>query len=95
MTKLTKEVLEKGYRYFDWNVDSDDAGSAKTKEQVYKNVTSGLSKQKENVVLMHDFSGNNKTLEALSSIIEYGKSHGYHFGKITPETPMIRHHINN
>ena len=27
--------------YFDWNVDSDDAGHAKTSEKVYQNVTNG------------------------------------------------------
>lgn len=32
MTSLSYEVLNQGYRYFDWNVSSGDAGAAKTKD---------------------------------------------------------------
>ncbi len=92
MTKLTKRVEKEGYKYYDWNVDSDDAGSAKNKKQVYNNVTKGLKKGRSNVVLMHDFGGNKKTLEALKSIIKYGKKNGYTFEKITAESDLIVHH---
>ena len=54
MTTLTKDVLSKGYHYFDWNIDSDDAGSAKSSSAVYNNVVRNLSKNKANIVLMHD-----------------------------------------
>ena len=30
MTELSNLVLNQGYRYFDWNVDSGDAGNADT-----------------------------------------------------------------
>ncbi len=95
MTRLTKLVVDKGYRYFDWNVSSGDAGDVKTKEAVYQNVTKGLSKNRANVVLMHDFSGNTKTLNALADIIDYGKANGYTFDRITPATAMVTHRVNN
>lgn len=95
MTKLTKEVVNKGYKYFDWNVSSGDAGGAKNKDQVYNNVTKNLVKNRNNVVLMHDFSGNTKTLNALTAIIKYGKQHGYTFKAITKDTPMVTHNVNN
>ena len=95
MTLLTNEVLVNGYRYFDWNVDSDDAGSARNSKDVYKNVIKGLSKERANVVLMHDFSGNNKTVEALPYIIEYGLENGYTFERITETTPMVTHRVFN
>ncbi len=95
MTKLTKEVVKRGYKYFDWNVSSGDAGGAKNKDQVYRNVTKNLVANRSNVVLMHDFSGNTKTLNALTAIIKYGKQHGYTFKAITKDTPMVTHHINN
>ena len=95
MTEVTARVLQEGFRYFDWNVDSDDAGHAKTKEDVYSNVTSKLKKYRENVVLMHDFSGNKKTLNALADIIDYGIQNGYVFRNITEDTPMVKHGINN
>ena len=95
MTALTHEVVNRGFTYFDWNVDSDDAGSAKTSDDVYRNVTNGLKKTRANVVLMHDFSGNNKTLNALDRIIDYGIDNGYTFKVITKDTPMVTHKPNN
>lgn len=95
MTRLCREVLSKGFKYFDWNVSSGDAGDVKTSEGVYNNVTKGLSKSRANVVLMHDFSGNTKTLNALASIIDYGINNGYTFKNITANTPMVTHRPNN
>lgn len=95
MTRLTKEVVRSGYRYFDWNVTSGDAGGNLTVQQIYDNVTKSLSKSRMNVVLMHDFSGNYNTLNALDLIIDYGIENGYTFCAITENTPMITHKVNN
>lgn len=95
MTKLTKEVKEKGFIYYDWNVSSGDAGGAKNKDQVYNNVVKGLKRNRNNIVLMHDFASNNKTLNALTDIIQYGKKNGYTFQNITQKTPEIHHAVNN
>lgn len=95
MTTLAYEMVSRGYTYFDWNVDSDDAGSAKSSADVYRNVTNRLSKDKANVVLMHDFSNNTKTIEALESIIDYGLQNGYTFEPITEQTQMVTHSTNN
>ena len=54
-----------------------------------------LRKNRANVVLMHDFSGNTKTLNALQDIINYGINNGYTFEKITPNTTMVTHRVNN
>ena len=95
MTRLTKLVEAKGYKYYDWNIESGDCGGAKTKEDVYNNVIKYLSKKRANVVLMHDFSSNNKTINALNDIINYGKNNGYTFEAINDETPTIHHRVNN
>lgn len=94
MTTLANEVGNRGYIYFDWNVSSGDAGGAYTQEEVYNSVINNLN-DKTNIVLMHDFESNYKTLNALRDIIIYGKNHGYTFAKITEATPKIRHGINN
>ena len=52
MTELTKEVVEKGYHYFDWNVSSGDAGGAKNSNDVYKNVINGLRPNRNNIILL-------------------------------------------
>ena len=93
MSALTGMVLDKGYRYFDWNVDSNDAGGANSSSQVYNNVVNALSHNRSNVVLMHDIKS--QTRDALRDIIEYGKREGYLFGKLENDTYMIRHSVNN
>lgn len=95
MKTLTTEVINKGYHYFDWNVSSGDAGAAKTSSDVYQNVTQNLRKSRANIVLMHDFESNYKTLNALSDIIDYGKANGYEFLAIDMSTAMVRHSVNN
>ncbi len=95
MTRLVKRVLDEGYRYFDWNVSSGDAGGTSTSEGVYQNVTGSLKHNRSNVVLMHDFSGNTKTLNALKDIINYCKRNGFVIDKITTSTPMITHRVAN
>ena len=93
MTELTKEVLSKGFKYFDWNISSGDAGGAKNAKAVYKNVTKSLSKKRGNLVLCHDI--HQKTLEALPDIIKYAKKEGYTFARIDDDTPMYAQHVNN
>lgn len=99
MTVLTNEVLNRGYRYYDWNVDASDAWScAKNnvldkKGCVYNNVVNNLSKGKANIVLMHDIKYH--TVDALRSIIQYGKNNGYTFEAIDMNTAMVRFKVNN
>lgn len=94
MSILTKEVLEKGYRYYDWNLSSGDASSSKvSSSDIYNNVVSNLSKNRINMVLMHDIKVH--TRDALRDIIHYAKDNGYTFDKITNSTEMITQRVNN
>lgn len=95
MSILVKTVDNNGYAYFDWNVSSGDAGDVHTSSQVYRSVISGLKKNRSNVVLMHDFSNNTKTINALDSIIKYGKAHGYEFRAISDSTAQVHHNVQN
>ncbi len=96
MSFLTKDVLSRGYHYFDWNVDADDAvGCVKSASPacVYNNVTKRLSKNRNNIVLMHDVKP--YTANALRDIIKYAKNNGYTFKKIDMSTPMVWEKVNN
>lgn len=95
MTYLTKEVGNRGYHYYDWNVDSGDATGRYNSEEVYTNVVTSLRPGRENIVLMHDFASNHPTEGALEKIIRYGKENGYIFLPITETTREIHHYINN
>lgn len=94
MTTLVKEVTNAGYHYFDWNVDSSDAWSARNSNDVYNNVINNL-KNGTNIVLMHDLSSNEKTVNVLEKIIKDAKEKGYTFANITMNTKEIHHGINN
>lgn len=93
MTILSTEVINRGYRYYDWNVSSGDAGSCNNSKCVYDTTTKSLSKSKCNMVLMHDYK--TFTADALKDIIRFGKENGYIFKKISASTPMVKQKINN
>ena len=92
MSILSADVEARGYHYFDWNVDSDDAGRAKDAGTVYSNVISRL-RDGENVVLQHDVKP--YSVEAVGAIIEYGLANNYVFDAITMDTPVVHHSANN
>ena len=93
MSTLTSEVLRRGYRYYDWNISSGDAGGTTEPYGVYSNVINGLSRDRPNMVLMHDIKP--YTRDAIREIIRYGKDNGYTFEKITPYTEMVTQRVNN
>ncbi len=93
MTRLTKLVEEKGFTYFDWNVDSKDAGGAKTADEVYNNVINGCKSRSAAVVLQHDIHG--YSVDAVERIIQWGLANGYTFEALTPDSPTAHHPINN
>ncbi|MBE7056318.1 MAG: DUF5011 domain-containing protein [Ruminococcaceae bacterium] len=97
MGTLPKLMLDNGYLYYDWNVDSTDATTTNAKDPVaiYNNVTKGLKQGRINVVLMHDIKSKTATNEALDDIIKYGIDNGYNFAAITEDTPLVCHNATN
>lgn len=96
MSRLVNDVTNRGYIYFDWNIDSNDAGGdGYNSNKIYNNVINGLSHNKTNVVLMHDSSSHSRSADALRDIIKYGKNNGYSFKAISSNTPVVRHGVNN
>ncbi len=93
MTRLTQKVVDYGFQYFDWNVDSDDAGSADAPYQVFANVVDGVQGKQAAVVLMHDIK--DYTVDAIERIINWGVANGYTFAALTPNSPGCHHPVNN
>lgn len=93
MSRLTYEVVNRGYRYFDWNVSSGDAGGAKTAEKVYENVISGIGSRKTAIVLQHDTKG--YSVDAVEKIILWGLENGYTFLPLNQTSPTAAHSLNN
>ena len=92
MTRLTREVLARGYQYFDWNVSSGDGGGLSA-DQVVANVINGISARDVSVVLMHDI--NPPVAEATERIIQWGLSNGCTFLPLQWSSPVCHHTVQN
>ena len=93
MSILTSEVLKRGYQYYDWNIESGDSSFATNKIKLYNSVTSKLSHDKYNVILMHDTK--TYTRDSLAEIIDYDYSNGYNFSAISSSDILVRQKVNN
>lgn len=92
MTTLTGEVTARGFRYYDWNIASGDAGETTSSSGVYNNVVKRLKGGVYNI-LFHD--SKSYTVNAIEDIIKYGLAHGYTFLPITSSSPTFHHGVNN
>ena len=93
MSLLTEAVQDAGFQYFDWNVDSNDAGGARRAETVFRNVTEGIARQPVSVVLQHDIAP--FSVEAVEKIIVWGLENGYTFLPLQENSPGMHHGVNN
>lgn len=91
MTKLSKELEVRGYKYFDWNVGSSDTATS-NKNTIANNVIKRLNGG-NNIVLQHDTKY--ASVLATRKIIEYGLANGYTFAKLDITSPTVHHAINN
>ncbi|MGN0170163.1 MAG: polysaccharide deacetylase family protein [Lachnospiraceae bacterium] len=92
MKEFIKMATEEGYTYFDWNVVSGDATSGSyTAKDLVNNVVTGVENYQESIVLMHDASDKDSTVEALPKMIEKLKSEGYQMLPIDDDTKIIQH----
>lgn len=91
MTRLSKELERRGYKYFDWNVSSSD--TVKSNSDDIANTVIRRLKKGNNVVLQHDTKY--YSVKAVRKIIEYGLANGYTFAKLDVTSPTVHHGINN
>ena len=66
MVELVKILNSKHITYFDWNVNSGDTADNCSVDDIVNNVTSGIAKYDNSVVLLHDDSNRSTTAEAVS-----------------------------
>ena len=93
MTRLTADMNARGYQYFDWNVDSDDAGRTRSTAGVYRNIINGCSGRTACVVLQHDVK--DYSVAAVRSVIEWGLENGYVFRALDMTSPTAHHPVAN
>ena len=92
MTRLVKSVQEKGYQYYDWNLDSGDAAGC-GKEEIEQNATT--DKIHHVMILFHDTQTKDATVEALPYILKYYTDQGYEFRAIDRDSYVSHHDVQN
>ncbi|MBM7867772.1 polysaccharide deacetylase family protein [Heliobacterium gestii] len=91
MSELTRRVIDAGYQYVDWNVDSLDA--AKTTQDraiIVDAVTQQAAGQDRVIVLFHDSQPKRTTVEALPEVIERLQAEGYGFESLTKNAYTVK-----
>lgn len=93
MQNLIAYLAQEEIPYFDWNVSSGDAASSYiSAERIAKNVLDNVWKYDSVIVLLHDASGKDTTVEALPMIIEkILESEDTVLLPITEDTTPIQH----
>ena len=93
MTKLTVEAQRKGYDYYDWNVESGDAGDTTDPDEIVENILDGIRSTNISVVLCHDI--HSFTVEAIEPMLREAIEDGYTFLPITFGCFESHHTVNN
>lgn len=95
MTQLTKEALEKGYQYFDWNASNGDGNSYFDKNTLIETGKREVEGKNRIMMLMHDAGNNTATLEALPTLLSYYQELGYEFKVIEQDCEVFHHKVAN
>ncbi|MDE6388616.1 MAG: polysaccharide deacetylase [Lachnospiraceae bacterium] len=96
MHELIDYLDDQDMSYFDWNISSGDAASSYIgPADIIRNCTVKLRDYDEAIILMHDASNKNSTVEALPGLIETIQAmEDTKILPITDDTERI-HHISN
>ena len=73
------QLEDQGIGNIDWNALTRDAESSDTKEQVLQSLKETAEGKTTVVLLMHDASDKQQTVDALQDVIDYFKNEGYTF----------------
>lgn len=84
---IIKEMTRRGFRYFDWNVESGDAAGA-TWTEMYNSIPQDVKKTERAVVLFHDTRYN--TVLVMEDVLRVLKNEGYKFDKINADTRPVQ-----
>lgn len=92
MKEFIKYLNDKDIAYYDWNVVNGDAtGKNLSKDQMIKNVLTGVKQNNNSMVLMHDTVSKDTTVNSLPLLIKKLKKQGYVLLPITKYTKTVQH----
>lgn len=89
--EIISEMTRRGFTYFDWNLAARDAATgALTAEEISDNVLERSLSVMRGIVLLHDSSGKQTTVDALQDVITGLQEQGFTFAPLTNEVRPIR-----
>ena len=86
---VSKELLKRGYNYYDWNASTGDGSKNVIGYSIYVNAVNGMKDQEMPVILMHD--PNKNTMDVIEYILQYGFMNNYKFDVLTADTKPMRY----
>ncbi|MCM1164522.1 MAG: polysaccharide deacetylase [Lachnospiraceae bacterium] len=86
---IIAEMSRRGFRFYDWNVDSYDVAGA-TWTQMYNSIPLDVRNNSRSIVLMHDAKYRQNTVLVLEDIIKVLLDEGYKFDKINSDTKPVQ-----
>lgn len=99
MSRLSKEVTERGFRYVDWNIDVGDSCDTTDTSEIVSKVISDIKRMTDTnqccvpTVLLHDVKG--YTVDGVEEILKWGLDNGYKFLPLTENSPLVHHPAAN
>lgn len=80
--EYVSRMQERGFSCFDWNVTGEDSVGTPTIYSIQKNVFDRVFRYEKPIVLLHDSSIADVTVDALPGMIEKIKEKGYNFATL-------------
>ncbi len=86
---IIQEMTRRGFRYYDWNVNSNDAGGANWTD-MYNSIPADIAANYRSFVLMHDSASTPNTVFVLGDVLQVLVNEGYKFDKINNNTKPVQ-----
>lgn len=87
---LVTEMEGRGFVYYDWNVTSEDASTAKTYEEQFDALIAHSGTKSRIIALLHDTAKNNEISLVVREYIRYMKERGYRFAALDSSVAPIQ-----
>ena len=76
---LMEEMERRGFTCYDWNVDSNDSVGRPSAYSILRNIRKDIKRQDHPIILMHDSSINDRSVQILPDVIKLLRELGYEF----------------
>lgn len=86
---IIKEMTRRGFRFYDWNVDSHDVDDA-TWQEMYNSIPNDCRALNRPVILMHDSSNRKNTLYVFEDVLKVLIGEGYKFDALHNDTRPVQ-----